>query len=65
MKLSTTIDIHITNLFLHSREMIEVFPTLESPTNIILKAHDGKAGYGDPSSVAVVSANNIDFPWDN
>ena len=41
-------------MFWHSREMIEVFPTLESPTNIILKAHCGKAGYDDTMSTVVV-----------
>ena len=41
--------------------MIEVFPTLESPTNIILKAHSGKAGYDDTRSTVVVPVINIDF----
>ena len=36
---------------------MEVFPTHESPTNITLKAHDGKPVYGVTISASVVSTN--------
>ena len=44
-----------TYLFLQRRDIIEVFPTLESPTNITLNAHVENPGFGFSKSTSVRS----------